>query len=54
MMIMNNWHTENFHQIFNFRKLFMFDISLVVETYVWSLVSELKASKEKLSNMRMC
>jgi diguanylate cyclase (GGDEF)-like protein len=29
-------------------KLFMFDISLVVETYVWSLVSEIKSSKEKI------
>ena len=41
--------TENFHQIRStLEKLFMFDISLVVETYVWSLVSELKASKEKI------
>ena len=40
--------TEQFHEVScTLEKLFMFDISLVVETYVWSLVSELKTSKEK-------
>ncbi|MGE8541745.1 MAG: GGDEF domain-containing protein [Acinetobacter sp.] len=29
-------------------KLFMFDTTLVVETYVWSLVNEIKSSKEKI------
>ncbi|MFW1951909.1 GGDEF domain-containing protein [Acinetobacter beijerinckii] len=42
-------NTEDFLQIITtLEKLFMFDISLVVETYIWSLVSELKASKEKI------
>lgn len=41
--------TEEFQQVRStLEKLFMFDISLVVETYVWSLVSELKSSKEKI------
>src|SRR5690606_7003272 len=41
--------TEQFHEVScTLEKLFMFDISLVVETYVWSLVSELKTSKEKI------
>lgn len=42
-------HTDEYHQVVQtLEKLFMFDISLVVETYVWSLVSEIKSSKEKI------
>ncbi|MCH7311345.1 GGDEF domain-containing protein [Acinetobacter sp. ANC 4805] len=41
--------TVDFRQICaTLEKLFMFDMSLVVETYVWSLVSELKTSKDKI------
>ena len=40
---------EQCHRIVNtLEKLFMFDTTLVVETYVWSLISEVKVSREKM------
>lgn len=40
---------EQCHGIVNtLEKLFMFDTTLVVETYVWSLISEVKVSREKM------
>lgn len=34
--------------VISLEKLFMFDMTLVFETYVWSLVNEVKSSKDKL------
>ncbi|MBR9828362.1 MAG: diguanylate cyclase [Oceanospirillales bacterium] len=39
--------TEARHMIMSVEKLFMFDISLVFDTYIRSLISEIEASKEK-------
>lgn len=41
--------TEQYQRIINtLEKLFMFDTTLVVETYVWSLINEVKISREKM------